>query len=423
MDKETLRIVMVGHLDHGKSTLIGRLLLATDSLPDGKLEEAKKAAGKLNKGVELSFLVDQFREEKEQERTIDTTQINIRTGKRNYLLIDAPGHAELIANMLTGASSAEAAVLVIDAHEGIKEQTLRHAYLIKLLGIRQVIVALNKMDLEKYSKERFEKIKPGLTGYLDGLGLAVSSLIPLSAKEDENISRPSKRMKWYKGSSLLQALDKLTAGKKTGRAPLRFCIQDVYRVNGKDVAAGKVISGSIRNGQCITLLPSLRKVRLGSIRVFGKDKKVCRSGENIGITFRERVKVHRGEVAVTEKDLSRPLYRFESSLFWLSPEPLLLNKRFLLRLATQEARCSAEKILKRIDPKTLEILQENAKELKVNEAGRLILRVSSPLVIENFSFIDELGRFVIEGKNGLSGVGIVTSLLQRKASFPQNRSS
>lgn len=406
-----MRIVTVGHLDHGKSTLIGRLLLSTGSLPEGKLNEAKG---------ELSSLVDGFREEKEQERTIDTTQINIRTGKRNYVLIDAPGHAELIANMLTGASSAEAAMLIIDAHEGIGEQTLRHAYLVKLLGIDQVIVALNKMDLEKYSEESFKKIRLRLLKFLSELGLPVNSLIPISAKEDKNISKPSKRMEWHKGGSLLQALDRLTADRKIQKRPLRFCVQDVYRIKDEDIAVGKVLSGTIRNGQRIILLPSLRKARIGSIRVFGKNKKSSRCGENIGITFRGRIGLQRGEVAVAEADRTLPLRRFESSIFWLSREPLRLNKHFLLRLSTQDIVCVAERIKRRIDPKTLKILQEDAGELKINEAATLILRAASPVVIENFSFIEDLGRFVIEGKNGLSAVGIVTSLFQRRASYRQN---
>ena len=408
MDKDTAHIVITGHLDHGKSTLIGRLLLATDSLPDGKLSEIKKIAKGLGKKVELSFLVDQFKEEKQQDRTIETTQINIKTKKMNYVLIDAPGHAELIANMLTGASMADAAVLIIAANEGIKEQTLRHAYLIKLLGINRIIVVLNKMDLVKYKKERFEETKNIISGFLRDLGLNPHSVIPVSAKENDNISGSSKHMSWYRGPDLLQALDKLPPEKNIQEKPLRFCVQDVYNIKKEAIAVGKVVSGTIKNGQSVILLPSLKKTRVGFIRVFGKNKKTACAGENIGLTLRDPAGMRRGQVIASGKNYPLPVFEFASSLFWISPEPLRINQRFRLRLATQDIECIAKGIKKRIDPTTLEVLEENANELEINEAATLIFKTTVPVVIENFSFIEGLGRFVVERKNGLCGVGIVT---------------
>src|SRR5262252_5230116 len=227
-----LRVVFVGHVDHGKSTLIGRILHDTGSLPESKVEEIKKACAAEGMEFEFAFLLDALLEEQKQNVTIDTTEIPFRTARRRYAIIDAPGHKEFLKNMITGASRADAAVLVIGADEGVREQSRRHAYLLSLLGIKQIIVVVNKMDLVNYSEGRFNEIEQEYRKFLRELGLNARTFIPASAKEGENVARASMKMKWYCAASVLEALDFLEAQKRDVDLPLRFCVQDVYRFDG-----------------------------------------------------------------------------------------------------------------------------------------------------------------------------------------------
>ncbi|MFH0739388.1 MAG: GTP-binding protein [Candidatus Omnitrophota bacterium] len=410
MEKKTIKIVIVGHIDHGKSTLIGRLMLDTKSLPNEKNEEIKKISKELGKDVQLAFLTDQLKEEREKDMTIDTTQISFKTQKNNYAIIDTPGHKEFIKNMLTGASTADAAVLVVDAQEGLMEQTRRHAYLIKLLGIQWVIVAFNKMDLARYQRKRFEVIKAGLTKFLQELPITPFSIIPISAKEGENISRPSLHMKWYKGPSLLQALNRLPLDRKKQIKPLRFCVQDIYQSEKENVVAGKVVSGIIQNGQHVMVLPLLKKTKVNLIKIYGVNKKRSYAGENIGLCLQDSKGLRRGHIIAAENNFPVPVYSFEGNVFWISREPLRINQPFSLRLMTQEVDCVAETIENPINSATLKITKGRTSELKSNQAAKIILKTKRPLVAENFSFIDELGRFVIERENRLQGVGIVSNI-------------
>src|SRR5262252_9208687 len=227
-----LRVVFVGHVDHGKSTLIGRILHDTGSLPEGKVEEIKKASAAEGMGFEFAFLLDALLEEQKQNITIDTTEIPFRTARRRYAIIDAPGHKEFLKNMITGASRADAAVLVIGADEGVREQSRRHAYLLSMLGISQIIVVVNKMDLVDHSEKQFHAIEQEYRRFLQELGLNARTFIPASAKEGENVAQASMRMKWYCAASVLEALDFLEAQKRDVDLPLRFCVQDVYRFDG-----------------------------------------------------------------------------------------------------------------------------------------------------------------------------------------------
>lgn len=408
MDKSTNRIVIIGHVDHGKSTLIGRLLFDTHSLPKGKLREIKDASGEMGKKMELAFLVDQLKEERQLECTIDTTQVNFKTTKNNYTLIDAPGHVEFITNMLTGATMSEAAILVVDAYEGIKDQTRGHAYLIKLLGIQRLIVVLNKMDRVNYQRNRFAIIKTKLTTLLNDLPLSPLAVIPISAKEGENISRVSLHMKWYKGPFLLQALDSLPPVERKQIKPLRFCVQDIYQLNKKKVLAGKVISGVVHSGQHVIILPSLKKTKVSLIKIFGTNKKTASAGENIGICLKDAKDLKRGDILADENSFPAPVYSFKGNVFWTSSRPLRIERSLSIRLLTQEFECVAVKIEDIIDAVTLEIVKRDNNELKVNQAAKITFRSKIPLIAEDFSFINELGRFVIERENRLQGVGIIS---------------
>ncbi len=251
-----LKVVFVGHVDHGKSTLIGRILHDTGSLAEGKIEQIEKACAAEGMEFEFAFLLDALLEEQEQNVTIDTTQIPFRTQRRQYVIIDAPGHKEFLKNMITGASSADAAILVIAATEGVQEQSRRHAYLLGLLGIQQLIVVVNKMDLANYAEDRFRSIETTYGAFLTELGLKPLFVIPASAKAGENIAIKSKKMSWFDGPTVLEALDQ-TESKQSGDAlPLRFCVQDIYRFDERRIVAGRIETGVLRVGDPIVFSPA-----------------------------------------------------------------------------------------------------------------------------------------------------------------------
>src|SRR5437660_12003179 len=251
-----LRVVFVGHVDHGKSTLIGRILSDTNSLPEGKLEQVQRACAAENMEFEFAFLLDALLEEQEQNITIDTTQIPFKTAKRNYMIIDAPGHKEFLKNMITGASSADAAVLVIAANEGVQEQSKRHAYLLSLLGVRQFCVVVNKMDLADYSEARFHEIEKKYRVFLKTLNLETDVFIPASARFGENITDHNTKMKWHHGPTLAEALDAITPMAPPTDLPLRLRVQEVYKFDDRRIIAGRIETGMLQVGDELVFSPA-----------------------------------------------------------------------------------------------------------------------------------------------------------------------
>ncbi len=406
-EQETAKIVITGHVDHGKSTLIGRLLLATDSLPKEKLAEIKKISQELGKDTELAFAIDQLEEERKRSITIDTAQIFFKTPKRDYCIIDAPGHVEFLKNMITGATLAQAAVLIVDVDEGIKEQTTRHAYILSMLGIDKLIVVFNKMDLAGNKEEVYEKVKKEALRVLADLGMKPVYTIPVSAKEGTNFTGPSPEMSWYKGPSVLEALDSLDLTRETAVRPLRLPVQDVYQVDGERIIVGRISSGKATSGQSVSLLPSGRVARISSLRVFGKELTEAGAGESIGLTLEPTLTVERGEVLTEKESRPQPTDRFRANIFWIAEEPLEINKKTTLRCATQETGVIAERIEKRINSSTLEVIEEDARRLEMNEAGVVVFKTDKPITAEKFSFVEELGRFVIEHQYNVQGAGII----------------
>src|SRR5207244_4318738 len=233
-----VRIVIVGHVDHGKSTLIGRLLHETGSLPDGKLDNLKAISARRGMSFEWSFLLDALQTERDQGITIDTSQIRFRTETRDFVLIDAPGHTEFLRNMITGAAQADAAILVVDATEGVQDQTRRHGYLVQLLGIRQIVVAITKMDRINYDASRFREIETEIRTYLGGLCLEPAEVIPVSARDGVGITEHTYTSEWYR-PTLIEALDRLTPARATPDLALRFPVQAVYKFDDRRILAGR----------------------------------------------------------------------------------------------------------------------------------------------------------------------------------------
>jgi bifunctional enzyme CysN/CysC len=418
-----LKVVFVGHVDHGKSTLIGRILHDTGSLPEGKIDEIKKACAAERMEFEFAFLLDALLEEQKQNVTIDTTQIPFRTSRRRYAIIDAPGHKEFLKNMITGASSADAAILVIGADEGVREQSRRHAYLLGLLGIKQIIVVVNKMDLVDFSEARFQEIERDYRKFLTNLGLEGRAFIPASAKQGENVARATIKMKWYSGASVLEALDLLQSQKADVDLPLRFCVQDVYRFNGRRIIAGRIETGTLRVGDQLVFSPANKSSLVATIERWNAPPNgPAIAGDSIGITLIEQIFVERGYVASQENETPIETNRFHADLFWIVREPLRLGHFYDLRLATQDVKCQIVSIEKVTDSSTLETKTDGREQLERNEIGRLTIQTRGPLVIDNHDRIPNLGRFVIVDEGRICGGGTISGgvYTDRKAAKSKN---
>jgi bifunctional enzyme CysN/CysC len=407
--QQKLRVVFVGHVDHGKSTLIGRILHDTSSLPEGKVEEIKKACAAEGMGFEFAFLLDALLEEQKQNVTIDTTEIPFRTPRRQYAIIDAPGHKEFLKNMITGASRADAAILVISADEGVREQSRRHAYLLSMLGIKHIIVVVNKMDLVDYSEKRFREIEQEYRKFLRELGLDARTFIPASAKEGENVARAGTKMKWYSAASVLEALDLLEPQERDVDLPLRFCVQDVYRFDGRRIIAGRIETGTLRAGDQLVFSPANKSSVVATIERWNapENNGPAVAGDSIGITLSEQIFVERGYVASRENETPIEANRFHADLFWIVREPLRVGHLYSLRLATQDVKCEVVSIERVMDSSTLESKSDGREQLERNEIGRLIIQTRGRLVIDNHDRIPNLGRFVIIDDGQICGGGTI----------------
>jgi len=404
----SLRVVFVGHVDHGKSTLIGRILYDTGSLPEGKIEQIKKACAAEGMEFEFAFLLDALLEEQKQNVTIDTTEIPFRTARRRYAIIDAPGHKEFLKNMITGASRADAAILVIGADEGVREQSRRHAYLLGMLGIRQVIVVVNKMDLINYSEKRFREIEQEYRKFLQELGLDARTFIPASAKEGENVARASMKMKWYCAAGVLEALDLLEPHKPDVDLPLRFCVQDVYRFDGRRIIAGRIETGTLRVGDQLVFSPANKSSVVAAIECWNAPANGPAVAEDsIGITLTEQIFVERGYVASHQNETPIETNRFHADLFWIVREPLRVGHFYDLRLATQQVKCQIVSIEQVMDSSTLESKSDRREQLDRNDVGRVTIQTRAALVIDNHDRIPNLGRFVIIDDGQICGGGTI----------------
>ena len=404
--RDLLKLVVVGHVDHGKSTLIGRLLYDTDSLPEGKLEELKVISQRRGMSLEWSFALDAFQAERDQAITIDTTQIWFKTPKRDVVIIDAPGHREFLKNMVSGAAAADAAVLVIDAAEGVREQTRRHGYLLHLLGVRQVAVVVNKMDLVDYSAQRFGDLVHEVTSYLAGLGLEPSFLLPISARDGDNVAVPSTNMSWYDGPTVLQAFDRFHVLTAPVEQPLRLPVQDVYHFDDRRIIAGRIESGILRAGDTLLFSPSNKTVKVRALEAWNAEPPIeAHAGQSVGITLEEQIFVERGEV-ISHVENPPPLTSvFRASLFWMGHTPLEPGRRYKLKLATKEANVTAETIERIIDTDSL--APRSGDKVERNMVAEVIFRSREVLAVDEYRSLARTGRFVLlDGYDTVGGGSI-----------------
>lgn len=408
MIQESINIVIIGDVDHGKSTLIGRLLLDTNSLSADKLKNLKKIAKELGKDTELAYFVDQLKEEREQEKTIDTTQIFFRIKNRRFVIIDTPGHVELLKNMITGAQQAQVGVLLIDAAEGIKEQTLRHVFLLSLLGIEKIIVVCNKMDLVGYKRTRFEELSAEIFTVLKERGYLAVNIIPISAKYGQGTRRRSKFMSWYKGLVLTDAMMHVKTKKFSSCPRLCFPVQDTYRLRDQNVAVGTVASGAMIVHSSVKVLPQNTLLKIKGIKVFGKPLQArARMGKSIGVVFEGRAILSRGSVVVDDSNECVVTRRFSARVFWLAKKPLEVNYKFIFRCAVQESGCLVESIAQRVDSASLLCLEKNSQFLAQHEIGTVTFYTDKPVVVEISGQGGVLERFVIEDNFVVYGAGLV----------------
>jgi len=404
---DVLSFVIVGHIDHGKSTLIGRLLYDTDSLAADKIEEIQKASAEAGRDTEFAYLLDHLEEERKQGITIDTTQVFFKTGKRRYVIIDAPGHVEFVKNMITGASQAEAAVLIIDVVEGVREQTKRHSYMLSLLGLEQVVVVLNKMDLVDFSQDSFNAVKKDIQEFLKSINIEPIFYIPISAIKGDNITKKAESMDWYSGPTFLGSLDSLQNRQPPEDKSLLFPVQDVYKVGDKRINAGRVESGVIAKGDRIKILPSGQMTSVDSIEKFLEDTDRAVASECIGMTTVDSVFLNRGDIVCLPGSEPVVTDSIAASIFWMAKRDFDGRQKLTIRCATQETSCKIESINRRINSSTLEVIEQNAKVLKNLEVAEVILKTKNPVAIKDFNDVQELGRFVLVQDENICAGGII----------------
>jgi len=415
---EQLKIVIVGHVDHGKSTLVGRLFYDTGSLPEGKYEKIKAACDHRGMPFEWAFLMDGLQAERDQNITIDTAQIWFRTPKRQYVIIDAPGHKEFLKNMVTGAASAEAALLLIDASEGVQEQSRRHGFLLSLLGVRQVAVLVNKMDLKNYSDKVFKSIEDEYRAFLNQVGVEPRLFIPIAAAKGDNVANRSANMPWYNGPTVLEALDRFQIAESQEKLPLRFPVQDVYRFDQRRILAGRVESGTLRVGDKVLFSPRNKISTVKSIEGWPQgSREVATAGESIGITLTEQIFVERGQVGSTEEDAPIEGNVFKAKFFWLGRQNLEVGRKIKLKLTTEEVECQIQSIEQVIDASTLaEIDVTSRPYVARNDVAEVTLRTKTPIAFDNADRIVNTGRFVLIDRLQVCGGGVIS-----KGEYPDRR--
>ena len=406
--RESLKTVFVGHVDHGKSTLVGRLFHDTGSLPDGKYEAIRAMCERRGMPFEWAFLMDALQAERDQGITIDTSQIWFKTDKRDYVIIDAPGHKEFLKNMVTGAASADAALLVIDAHEGVREQSRRHGYLLHLMGVRQVAVAVNKMDLVDYDQKRFDDIEREFRDYLEEIGVTPTYVIPVSGREGDNVANRSKPMGWYKGPTVVEALDAFHNVTAPLELPLRMPVQDVYKFDDRRIIAGRIESGSLKVGDTLMFSPTNKTAKIKSIEAWNVPAQPgeAHAGQCVGMTLDDQLFIERGYVASHVETPPIETDVFRARVFWLGHKPLQVGKTYKLKLNTCDATVTVQSVDRVID--TTDLSQNDAEAVERNAVGEVTLRSRSMLALDEYGDFPRTGRFVLVDEYDIAGGGIIS---------------
>jgi bifunctional enzyme CysN/CysC len=409
---ERMDVVVVGHVDHGKSTVIGRLMADTGSLPQGKLEQVKAMCAKNARPFEYAFLLDALKNEQAQGITIDTARCFFKTVNRHYIIHDAPGHIEFLKNMITGASRAQAALLVIDAHEGVRENSKRHGYILSMLGIRQIAVLVNKMDLLGWDRDRYQAVVDEYAEFLGRLGVTPTTFIPISARDGSNIvSAASDEAPWYDGPTVLEQVEAFEHIDDDAERPLRMPLQDVYRftAQGDDrrIFAGTIETGRVRPGDEVVFLPSGKRSTVAGIEVLeGERPSEVSAGQAVGITLDTQVYARPGELMVRADELAPTVSSgFRANVFWMGMAPLVSGRRYTLRVGTAKVPVELERVLSVLDASELSSISGKP-QVDRHDVAEVALRTTRPVAFDVASALERTARFVIVDGYEIAGCGM-----------------
>jgi phosphoadenylyl-sulfate reductase (thioredoxin) len=405
-----VRIVIVGHVDHGKSTLIGRLLHETGSLPAGKLETISAVSDRRGMPFEWSFLLDALQTERDQGITLDTSQIRFRTPTRDIVLIDAPGHAEFLRNMVTGAAQADAALLVVDALEGVRDQTRRHIHLLHLLGITQLAVVINKMDRVGFDRARFLDIKAEITDQLSGLGLSAVAILPISARHGDGIAERTPALAWHTGPTVLQTLDQFAPAKPVADLPLRIPVQAVYKFDDRRIIAGRIESGRLAVGDEVAVLPRGTMARVQSIEAWpaaadSRSAVTAQAGRSIGLTLDRQIFVERGDLIAAPEMPAAAMSRLRARVFWLHQQPLRVGMSVGVRVGMAETSGKIELIENAVDPG--ELSPAAGETIARNHIGEIEIALPQPIAADLHADNPRTGRLVLDHGGRIAGGGLI----------------
>jgi bifunctional enzyme CysN/CysC len=414
--KRLLRFLTAGSVDDGKSTLIGRLLYESQGIYEDQLDSVRKASQERGRQIDLSLVTDGLRAEREQAITIDVAYRYFSTNKRKFIIADTPGHEEYTRNMVTGASTADLAVLLVDAQKGLLPQTRRHAYIIWLLGIRCVVLAVNKMDLTGYSEQVFSRIRNEFeecTAFMKG---AQKHFIPISALVGENVVRPSANIRWYTGPTLLELLEAIDVENNLDDVAFRFPVQSVIRSSPNFRGyAGQIASGTVRRQQEVVALPSGHRTRIREIMLYKQSLQEASSPQSVALTLEDHIDLGRGDMLVDPRKMPAISNRFIAELIWMSPVPLRTNALYLLKQHTRVLCCSISNILDQCDIHRFSAKAANI--LEQNDIGRVEIETHQPMFFEPYSANRAMGGFILidPDTNDTIAAGIISEQVIAKA--------
>jgi len=415
--KDLLRFITCGSVDDGKSTLIGRLLYESKMIFEDQLAALavdSKNVGTRGGDLDFALLVDGLSAEREQGITIDVAYRFFATEKRKFIVADTPGHEQYTRNMITGASTADLAVILIDARKGVLTQTRRHSYLVSLLGIRHVVLAINKMDLVDYSQDVFDRIQRDYVEFADRIGLTDVTCIPISAVHGHNVLHSASEMPWCRGSTLLAHLESVQIGSELTSRPFRMPVQWVNRPNLDFRGfAGVVVSGGVAVGDAIRVLPSGRQSRVARILVGDKDAQVAASGEAVTLTLADEVDVSRGDVLAAADAPPQVADQFEATVVWMHDQPMLQGRSYLMKVGARIVTATIAPLKYKINVNTLEHVA--AKKLELNDIGVCGMELTQPIVFERYTDNRDLGGFILIDRisNATVGAGLLHFALRR----------
>lgn len=412
LTRDRLDIVVVGHVDHGKSTVIGRLMADTGSLPEGKLDQVRTMCARNARPFEYAFLLDALRDERAQGITIDTARCFFGTAKRDYIIHDAPGHVEFLKNMVTGASRAQAALLLIDAHEGVRENSKLHGCILSLLGIRQVAVLVNKMDLVGWREEAYQAVRDEYAAFLGHFGVRPPAFVPLAARPGANIARRATEMPWYAGPTVLELLDAFASGENDADRPFRMPVQDVYKFTaaGDDrrIVAGTVETGEVTVGDDVAFLPSGKRSRVATIEVLcGPAPDRACAEQAVGFTLEPQVYVRPGELMVRSGQTAPSTgRRFAANVFWMSEAPLVSSRRYGLKLGAARVPVELVGVRGVLDASDLTGVT-GKRQLDRHDVGECIFEAARPVAFDVAEEIADTARFVVVDGYDIAGCGVI----------------